>query len=108
MRAKRSKTSVRVLGDEARIKSISARLSEGFHSDTPHLDEGDGHFDFGGHSDLHLDVPHGDEDMQFRDPAIVVSLQTKEAINEWVRLVNQRLIKVERKLSALEQRSSGK
>jgi len=107
MCARRLRSS-RILGDEASIKSVSAKLSEGDHSDTPHLDEGDGHFDFGGHSDLHLDVPHGDEEMRLRDPAVVVSLQTQEAVNQWVRLVNQRVMKLEKQIAILERRSTRK
>jgi hypothetical protein len=64
-----------------------------------HVDQGSGHFDFPKHADLHLDV----KTPQVTAP-IETMLQTREAINEWVRLVNDRIMALERQVMALEGR----
>lgn len=66
-----------------------------------HGDEGSGHFDFGGHSDLHLDIHLDSPEVTRIDPGVAVSLQMREALERWMQLVNERLVKIERRIDAL-------
>jgi hypothetical protein len=66
-----------------------------------HGDEGSGHFDFGGHSDLHLDIHLDSPEMLARDAGVAVSLQLREAMEKWMKLVSDRLTKIERRIDTL-------
>ena len=87
----------RTIKDEAvalRSRIVASHIDE-------HGDEGSGHFDFGGHSDLHLDIHLDSPDVTRVDPGVVISLQIREAMETWMRLVNERLIKIERRIETL-------
>jgi hypothetical protein len=70
-----------------------------------HTDMGSGHFDFPRHGDLHLDMPK-----QMVAPADVgtlgTSLELREGTNEWVRIVNDRMMQLEKRIEQLESKKT--
>jgi hypothetical protein len=99
--------------DDLAKRLKSAGLTDAFVADAvrpgvesfAHTDMGTGHFDFGGHSDLHLDMPK-----RMIQPADVaplgMSLELREASNEWVRIVNDRITQLEKRIEQLESKKT--
>jgi hypothetical protein len=66
-----------------------------------HTDMGTGHSDFPKHQDLHLDMPFRLEARTDAAP-LSASLELREALNEWVRVMNDRVTLLERRVDSLE------
>jgi hypothetical protein len=70
-----------------------------------HTDMGSGHSDFPRHQDLHLDMP-----MKMSAPtdvaALGMSLELREGANEWVRIVNDRITQLEKRIEQLESKKT--
>jgi len=66
-----------------------------------HTDMGSGHSDFPKHQDLHLDMPFRFEARTAAAP-LSASLELREALNEWVRIMNDRVARLEQRVDSLE------
>jgi hypothetical protein len=66
-----------------------------------HTDMGSGHSDFPVHQDLHLDLPFEFKALTAVAP-LSASLELREALNEWVRVMNDRLTRLERRVDSLQ------
>jgi hypothetical protein len=99
--------------DDLAKRLKSAELSEEFVADAvrpgvesfAHTDMGTGHFDFGGHSDLHLDMPKKMIPRADVTP-LGMSLELREGTNEWIRIVNDRIIQLEKRIEQLESKKT--
>jgi hypothetical protein len=71
-----------------------------------HTDMGTGHSDFPKHQDLHLDMPFRLE-AQASAATLSASLELREALNEWVRVINDRISQLERRVDSLQGNGQG-
>jgi hypothetical protein len=98
--------------DDLAKRLKSAGLSDAFVADAvrpgvefPHTDMGTGHFDIAGHSDLHLDMPK--KMIARADVApLGMSLELREGTNEWIRIVNDRITQLEKRIEQLESKKT--
>ena len=66
-----------------------------------HTDMGTGHSDFPKHQDLHLDMPF--KLAAWTDAApLSASLELREALNEWIRIINHRVSQLEQRVDGIE------
>jgi hypothetical protein len=70
-----------------------------------HTDMGTGHFDFPHHSDLHLDMPKAMFSLTDVAP-LGMSLELREGTNEWIRIVNERITQLEKRIEQLESKKT--
>jgi hypothetical protein len=70
-----------------------------------HTDMGSGHFDFPHHSDLHLDMPKAMFSPADAAP-LGMSLELREGTNEWIRIVNDRITQLEKRIEQLESKKT--
>uniref|UniRef100_Q023K2 Uncharacterized protein n=1 Tax=Solibacter usitatus (strain Ellin6076) TaxID=234267 RepID=Q023K2_SOLUE len=84
--------------DEFVADALRQRLNAGDHTDM-----GSGHSDFPKHQDLHLDIANR-LDSRADAVSLTMSLELREGLNEWVRLIHGRIADLEKRLESLEKK----